>query len=55
MSDLTVTILGTASQKPSVNRALNASVYRIKGISYLVDCGEGTQSQLTESGRVNMK
>ena len=50
MSDLTVTTLGTASQAPSVKRALNSCVYRLKGVSYLVDCGEGTQSQLTSSG-----
>ncbi|CBY36288.1 unnamed protein product [Oikopleura dioica] len=47
MSDLQVTCLGTASQQP---RALNSCVYRNKGISYLVDCGEGTQAQLTASG-----
>ncbi|CBY37291.1 unnamed protein product [Oikopleura dioica] len=50
MSDLQVTCLGTASQQPSVKRALNSCVYRNKGISYLVDCGEGTQAQLTASG-----
>lgn len=49
MSNLTVCTLGTASQAPNVKRALNSVVLRADKGSYLIDCGEGTQSQLGAS------
>jgi ribonuclease Z len=45
-----VVFLGTAAGVPSVKRGLPALLVLHKGRRFLVDCGEGTQRQLLQSG-----
>ncbi|MEG1622676.1 MAG: ribonuclease Z [Alistipes sp.] len=45
-----VTILGSASAKPTINRHPSAQVVNIHEQHYLVDAGEGTQQQLFRYG-----
>lgn len=46
----TVTILGAASAKPTIDRHPSAQVVNIHEQHYLVDAGEGTQQQLIRYG-----
>src|SRR5687768_10752970 len=43
---LSVTILGNNSAVPAYNRHPTSQVVSHDGVSYLVDCGEGTQIQM---------
>lgn len=45
-----VTVLGSGSAKPTVNRHHSAHVINVHEQFYLVDCGEGTQQQLLRVG-----
>lgn len=42
--------LGTSASAPSVQRGLSANVVMHKEYRFLIDCGEGTQRQLLQSG-----
>ncbi|MFQ5613779.1 MAG: ribonuclease Z [Anaerolineae bacterium] len=42
--------LGTSASAPSVQRGLSANVVIHKEYRFLIDCGEGTQRQLLQSG-----
>ena len=42
--------LGTSASAPSVSRGLSASVVLYRQYRFLIDCGEGTQRQLLQSG-----
>ena len=44
------TLLGTAALLPLPNRALTAGVLRYKGLTVLLDCGEGTQTAARKAG-----
>ncbi|HMP29068.1 MAG TPA: ribonuclease Z [Saprospiraceae bacterium] len=48
MSNFSVTILGTNSSVPANNRALSSQVVYINNNLYIIDCGEGTQNQLSK-------
>ena len=39
--NFTLTVLGTASAKPTAGRHQSAQVLSVRGRSFLVDCGEG--------------
>jgi ribonuclease Z len=45
-----IVFLGTAAGVPSVERGLPALIVLQRGRRFLVDCGEGTQRQLLQSG-----
>jgi ribonuclease Z len=45
-----VTFLGTSASAPSVHRGLSAQVIAHNEYRFLVDCGEGTQRQILQSG-----
>jgi len=45
-----IIFLGTSASAPSVHRNLPALVVRHDEVRFLVDCGEGTQRQLLQSG-----
>ena len=47
--DFTLTVLGTASAKPSTARYQSAQVLTVHGRSFLIDCGEGVQVRLQEA------
>lgn len=47
--DFTLTVLGTASAKPIPGRNQSAQVLSVHGRSFLIDCGEGTQTSLQEA------
>lgn len=47
--DFTLTVLGTASAKPSTARYQSAQVLSVHGRSFLIDCGEGVQTRLQEA------
>ncbi len=47
--DFTLTVLGTASAKPIPGRNQSAQVLSVHGRSFLIDCGEGTQTRLQEA------
>jgi len=47
--DFTLTVLGTASAKPSTGRFQSAQVLTVHGRSFLIDCGEGVQTRLQEA------
>ena len=53
--DFTLTVLGTASAKPIPGRNQSAQVLSVHGRSFLIDCGEGTQTRLQECGVSPMK
>ena len=44
-----LTILGTSSALPTSNRYPTAHVLNVRGRFFLVDCGEGTQTQMRKS------
>lgn len=46
--DFTLTVLGTASAKPSAGRQQSAQALSVHGRSFLIDCGEGVQARLQE-------
>ncbi|UOQ94754.1 ribonuclease Z [Halobacillus shinanisalinarum] len=50
MSNLSVTMLGTGSPKPNLERSGPAQVITIVDMPILVDCGEGTVRQLMSAG-----
>jgi ribonuclease Z len=45
-----IIFLGTSASAPSIHRNLPALVVRHDEVRFLVDCGEGTQRQLLQSG-----
>jgi ribonuclease Z len=45
-----VVFLGTSASAPSIHRGLSAHVVLHKNYRFLVDCGEGTQRQILQSG-----
>jgi ribonuclease Z len=42
--------LGTSASAPSVSRGLSANVVLHNEHRFLIDCGEGTQRQILQSG-----
>src|SRR3970040_1193729 len=42
--------LGTSASAPSIHRGLTAQVVKHKEFRFLIDCGEGTQRQILQSG-----
>jgi ribonuclease Z len=48
MSNFSVTILGTNSSIPTETRALSSQIVHIDKNMYMIDCGEGTQLQLSK-------
>lgn len=48
--NFTLTTLGTASARPTVDKYQSAHVFNLHGRLFLVDCGEGTQVQLKRYG-----
>ena len=45
-----VVFLGTSASAPSVHRGLSAQVVKHDEFRFLIDCGEGTQRQILQSG-----
>jgi ribonuclease Z len=45
-----ITFLGTSASAPSVHRGLAAQVVAYNEYRFLIDCGEGTQRQILQSG-----
>jgi ribonuclease Z len=45
-----IIFLGTSASAPSIHRGLSAQVVLYKDYRFLVDCGEGTQRQILQSG-----
>jgi ribonuclease Z len=45
-----VIFLGTSASAPSIQRGLSANVVLYKEHRFLIDCGEGTQRQILQSG-----
>jgi len=45
-----IVFLGTSASAPSVSRGLSANMVLHKEYRFLIDCGEGTQRQLLQSG-----
>jgi ribonuclease Z len=45
-----IVFLGTSASAPSIHRGLSAQVVLYKDYRFLVDCGEGTQRQILQSG-----
>lgn len=45
-----IIFLGTSASAPSINRGLSANIVLYKEYRFLIDCGEGTQRQLLQSG-----
>jgi len=45
-----IVFLGTSASAPSVHRGLSANVVMHKEHRFLIDCGEGTQRQILQSG-----
>jgi len=45
-----ITFLGTSASAPSVHRGLSAQVVAHNEHRFLIDCGEGTQRQILQSG-----
>lgn len=50
MSMFEVVFLGTSASAPSIKRGLSAQVVMHEEYRFLIDCGEGTQRQLLQSG-----
>ena len=50
MVSFTVTILGSSSALPTLNRFPTSQVVSLNEKLYLIDCGEGTQIQLRKFG-----
>ena len=55
VSNFTLTVLGTASAMPVPGKYPSAHVLNVRGRSFLIDCGEGVQSQLIRCGFSPMK
>ncbi|MDC1105760.1 ribonuclease Z [Prolixibacteraceae bacterium] len=47
---ITVTILGSGSAVPTPRRNTSAQILSINEVPYLIDCGEGTQTQMLRYG-----
>jgi ribonuclease Z len=45
-----ITFLGTSASAPSVHRGLSAQIVAHNEYRFLIDCGEGTQRQILQSG-----
>ncbi|MGD8813845.1 MAG: ribonuclease Z [Anaerolineales bacterium] len=45
-----LTFLGTSASAPSVRRGLSAQIVSYRDHRFLIDCGEGTQRQILQSG-----
>ncbi|MFQ5575959.1 MAG: MBL fold metallo-hydrolase, partial [Anaerolineae bacterium] len=45
-----IVFLGTSASAPSINRGLSANMVLYNEYRFLIDCGEGTQRQLLQSG-----
>jgi ribonuclease Z len=45
-----IVFLGTSASAPSIHRGLSANVVMHKEHRFLIDCGEGTQRQILQSG-----
>jgi ribonuclease Z len=45
-----ITFLGTSASAPSIHRGLSAQVIKHNEYRFLIDCGEGTQRQILQSG-----
>ncbi|RME69361.1 MAG: ribonuclease Z [Chloroflexi bacterium] len=45
-----VVFLGTSASAPSIHRGLSANMVIYKEYRFLIDCGEGTQRQILQSG-----
>ena len=45
-----LTFLGTSASAPSIRRGLSAQVVSFRDQRFLIDCGEGTQRQILQSG-----
>jgi ribonuclease Z len=45
-----IIFLGTSASAPSVHRGLSAQVVKVNEYRFLIDCGEGTQRQILQSG-----
>lgn len=45
-----IIFLGTSASAPSINRGLSANMILYNEYRFLIDCGEGTQRQLLQSG-----
>lgn len=45
-----IVFLGTSASAPSISRGLSANLILHKQYRFLIDCGEGTQRQLLQSG-----
>lgn len=45
-----LTLLGTGGPRPDVKRSQSAMLIVVDGERYLVDCGDGTSSQLLKAG-----
>jgi ribonuclease Z len=45
-----IVFLGTSASAPSIHRGLSAQVVMAKNHRFLIDCGEGTQRQMLQSG-----
>ncbi len=45
-----VVFLGTSASAPSIHRGLSASMVLYREYRFLIDCGEGTQRQILQSG-----
>lgn len=48
--DWKLTILGNSSATPTLTRNAPSQVFHKNGVNYLMDCGEGTQTQLLKYG-----
>lgn len=53
--DFTLKIMGSGSAMPVVERNQSAQVLEVRGRSFLIDCGEGTQRQMVRFGVSPMK
>ena len=45
-----IVFLGTSASAPSIRRGLSAQVVKHDAYRFLIDCGEGTQRQILQSG-----
>jgi ribonuclease Z len=45
-----IVFLGTSASAPSIHRGLTAQVVKHEEFRFLIDCGEGTQRQILQSG-----
>lgn len=50
VSDFNLTVLGTASALPTLNRYPSAQALSVRGRLFLIDCGEGAQMQMRRLG-----